>query len=368
MSQKILIGAALLAVATQATHWDMPTTHYMDEESAAVVTKAHANHRVATLPTKEQVKEQIKERREKWMKTCVEKNGEEACKKRVEDFKKRVAQIKTIAKPTKEQIQARREKWMKACVEKNGEEVCKKRAADFKKRVADFKKRIVDFKNKITTKPTDKKTAIAEEDEWSVNAGISGGPGGRPNWNVGVSHSWEEEAEEDEWSVNAGISGQGGRPNWNVGVSHSWEEEAEEELQGGTFGATVNNGGFGVSGGYNGFTGSISKPWGSGAPTFGAGYQGNLGGGQFNAGVTKGPGGFGANVGYTIRFDEDEYRPFNPGALPISFEEDEMGVCQCFRAPCHCGTSKFLDETDATVEIKKPLLQRKNKKQKEVKA
>jgi len=32
--------------------------------------------------------------------------------------------------------------------------------------------------------------------------------------------------EEEGWEVNAGISGSGGKPTWNVGVSHSWEEEA----------------------------------------------------------------------------------------------------------------------------------------------
>jgi len=103
---------------------------------------------------------------------------------------------------------------------------------------------------------------VLEEEGWEVNAGISGS-GGKPTWNVGVSHSWEEEQdeqglslkkvkkainkvgkaagkvsnaydkaqqigvlEEEEWEVNAGISGSGGKPTWNVGVSHSWEEEA----------------------------------------------------------------------------------------------------------------------------------------------
>jgi len=49
-------------------------------------------------------------------------------------------------------------------------------------------------------------------------------------------------------------------------------------------------------------------------------------------------------------------------------EEEARSHCACIRAPCPCDAPGFFDETDATVELKKPLLQRKNKKQKEVKA
>jgi len=103
---------------------------------------------------------------------------------------------------------------------------------------------------------------VLEEEEWEVGAGISGN-GGKPQWNVGVSHKWEDEQdeqglslkkvkkavnkvgkaagkvsnaydkaqqigvlEEEEWEANAGISGGNGRPQWNVGVSHKWEEES----------------------------------------------------------------------------------------------------------------------------------------------
>ena len=168
---------------------------------------------------------------------------------------------------------------------------------------------------------------LYDEEEWQVNAGISGS-GGRPSWNVGVSHSWEEDQElqkikivknlkkaanvlvkadqlglleedveldevqklklgkvitgavkvvkvagavglleddseldavqkfhlgksldkalniagkakqiglfdEEEWTVNGGISGgAGGRPQWQVGVSHSWEEEQGRHMGG----------------------------------------------------------------------------------------------------------------------------------------
>jgi hypothetical protein len=97
---------------------------------------------------------------------------------------------------------------------------------------------------------------VLEEEGWEVNAGISGS-GGKPTWNVGVSHSWEEDQpiakkpysfqgfcaqnptkcapvrrtphhtpfEEDELEVNAGISGGQGKPTWTVGVSHKWEED-----------------------------------------------------------------------------------------------------------------------------------------------
>jgi hypothetical protein len=34
--------------------------------------------------------------------------------------------------------------------------------------------------------------------------------------------------EEEEWEANAGISGGRGRPQWNVGVSHKWDEEGEK--------------------------------------------------------------------------------------------------------------------------------------------
>jgi hypothetical protein len=98
---------------------------------------------------------------------------------------------------------------------------------------------------------------LMEEEEWEVNAGISGS-GGKPQWSVGVSHKWDEdnegEAEEEQnlaqgmrlgdrksmkpfrpiiWEeevleVNAGISGGQGKPQWNVGVSHKWDEDNEE--------------------------------------------------------------------------------------------------------------------------------------------
>jgi len=41
--------------------------------------------------------------------------------------------------------------------------------------------------------------------------------------------------EEEEWEISSGISGEGGKPSWNVGVSHKWEQEQDlqEEQQGG---------------------------------------------------------------------------------------------------------------------------------------
>jgi len=147
-----------------------------------------------------------------------------------------------------------------------------------------------------------------DEEEWEASAGVSGG-NGRPQWNVGVSHKWEDEQdeqglslkkvkkslnkigkaagkvsnavekgkdmglleeaeaefeeqkfklkktlnkigkaagkvanaygkaqavgvlEEEEWEANAGISGGRGRPQWNVGVSHKWDEEELQSLR-----------------------------------------------------------------------------------------------------------------------------------------
>jgi len=31
--------------------------------------------------------------------------------------------------------------------------------------------------------------------------------------------------EEEEWEMNANISGNGGKPTWNVGIGHKWDEE-----------------------------------------------------------------------------------------------------------------------------------------------
>jgi len=105
---------------------------------------------------------------------------------------------------------------------------------------------------------------VLEEEEWEANAGISGNGRGKPSWNVGISHKWDEEQdeqkfklgktlnkigkisgkvangvgkaqaigllEEEEWEMNAGISGSGGKPSWNVGVSHKWEDAEEQGL------------------------------------------------------------------------------------------------------------------------------------------
>lgn len=93
-------------------------------------------------------------------------------------------------------------------------------------------------------------------------------------------------------------------PNPRYGVRPVELLEEDEEQWG--FSGQVGSGGFGGSINHNGWNGSVTKPWGSGKPTYGVGYQGNVGGGQLNLGVNRGPGGTSGQVTWTKRFDEDE--------------------------------------------------------------
>lgn len=96
-----------------------------------------------------------------------------------------------------------------------------------------------------------------EQADWNFNAGIQGGAGGRPQWNVGIGAKWDEEEEQKlrlkkvvnavkrvnnvvnkaqqvglldeeqaDWNFNAGIQGgAGGKPQWQVGIGAKWDEE-----------------------------------------------------------------------------------------------------------------------------------------------
>lgn len=33
------------------------------------------------------------------------------------------------------------------------------------------------------------------------------------------------EEDEEQWSINAGVTGGSGRPQWQIGIGHTWEEE-----------------------------------------------------------------------------------------------------------------------------------------------
>ena len=110
-------------------------------------------------------------------------------------------------------------------------------------------------------------------------------------------------------------------------TSHHRIASFDEEQSGG-FNLGANNGGWNASVNQGGFSGSVSGGWNGGRPTYGVGYQGNLGGGQFNAGVSKGPGGYSAGVGYTLRFEEEL------DDLMDAFQA--VPGCVCVRAPCPC--------------------------------